>query len=70
METLCTALKERILDTINDQLCKLDNEDIPGKERIDLICRLLPYVIPKKSAFKDLQDDSAGGDYDPLNEIL
>lgn len=70
METLNTALKERILNTINDQLCRIENEDQPSKERIELVSRLLPYVIAKKSAFKEFPEEKPGEYVDPLEGVI
>jgi hypothetical protein len=44
-------LQEKILDTVLEQIEFIQKEpNLSPKERIDLVCRLLPYVTPKKGS--------------------
>lgn len=62
METLQDSIRELIAE----QMSLLQYGELTTKERIDLICRLMPYVAPKKAAERDPQTYLE----DPLAEFL
>jgi hypothetical protein len=60
-------LREKILDTVLEQMEFIQHEaNLSPKERIDLVCRLLPYVAPKKAA----ERSETAYMEDPLAEFL
>jgi hypothetical protein len=62
-------INEIIYATVIHQLEELELEgSISPKERIDLICRLLPYITVKKSNRDEI--NATLEDIDPLEKIL
>jgi hypothetical protein len=60
------TLQDNIRELITEQMALLQYGELTTKERIDLICRLMPYVAPKKAAERDAQTYLE----DPLAEFL
>jgi hypothetical protein len=60
------TLQDNIRELIAEQMALLQYGELTTKERIDLICRLMPYVAPKKAAERDAHTYLE----DPLAELL
>jgi len=63
---ITTEIKQRILDALNDSLDNLeaDLSQLSNKDRLEIICKLLPYLIPRLR-----ETDIAFSDIETPNEI-
>lgn len=61
-------LRERVKQAIETQIAYLESDpDLTTKDRIEVVSRLLPFVVSKISAAKVEQDADSN---DPINELL
>jgi len=57
---LSTEIKQRISDALNDSIDNLENDLslLTTKERLEIVCRLLPYILPKLKETEHYTTDS------------
>lgn len=71
MDNINDQLTETIRQTVINQLEILEHDDaISSKDRIDLVHKLMPYIVPKMASVRQEISDDEKYKNDPIAKYL
>ena len=70
MDNINDQLTETIRQTVINQLEILEHGEISSKDRIDLVHKLMPYIVPKMGSIRQEISDDEKYKNDPIAKFL
>ena len=70
MDNINDQLTETIRQTVINQLEILEHGEISSKDRIDLVHKLMPYIVPKMASVRQEISDDEKYKNDPIAKFL